>query len=657
MKPAGKVHYLPGNKIVWSPPTVVFIKALTETVPGSDPEVLTLSGWMARIHLRSGVKPGKPIGRFGHGTTARGLAEWITEHTRGRETVWVFSHNMSLDLVTTRLPLELHSLEWSINDASLSGAAPWVRLGRGSRRMAIADSFSWLPHTAADLAERVGEPQPNRAPDESPETWAARSARFELDVVSDAMLTLLEWWDKNALGKWSISGASTGYHAMRHLPTPHKVVIDPDPDRIAVDRSAIYGGRRGAWIVGSRSLGPFLELDFANAYPAVATHLPLPARRGADFDHMALDNWKLTSERWGVIAQVEIMSDVPRWPVRFPGGTFCPVGRFTTVLAGPELRDALRLGCLMAVKRGTVHQLQPHLAPWGDWILRTIHNRDGDTPVAAQVAAKSWSRTSIGKWASRAYERIELGPSPERGWHYEEGWDHDSAARFGTIHMAGEQWQSVVAGNAEQAYPAVFAWVESETRVRLTRVIEAIGEGAVLQCDTDGLIVAERTLGTRAARGHLRAPADLTGAARTKWVLDQLDPIIAPLTIRIKRASKTIRVLGPQHVQTPGDRKFAGLPRLAVEGETDVYRYKQWPGLSSQLGSGQAGGYVRPEATVRISGPYAPGWVLSDGRVIPVECRIREDGRNQLVGFGNMTTKPKGARLAEAQHPVLAALW
>lgn len=657
MKPAAKTHYLPHNKITWSPPTIIIVRPTVESVTGDGQEVLTLTGWVATMVLRANVKVGQPDRRTGWGIHPDGLAQWITESTKGRDTVWLFLHNPTLDLATTRLPLELHALGWHINEASLVGNAPWLRMGKGGRRICITSSFSWLPHREADLAERLGIPPPTRDPGETNQDWSARSARADLDTLTRAMTELLDWWDKHALGKWSITGTSTGWHAMRHLPNPHKMVIDPDPARIAEDRRAIYGGRRGAWIVGTRSLGPFLELDFANAYPSVAAGLPLPNRRGAAFDSMALDNWRLTSERWGVIATVDLQTDVPRWPVRFKGGTFCPTGRFRTVLAGPEIKDALRLGCLARVGPGITHQLGYYLSPWGEWVIGVIHNHDADTPVAARLAAKHWSRGVIGRTASRSYERVELGPSPLPGWGYEEGWDHATQTRCGTIHLAGEQWQSVVDGDAEQAYPAIFSWVESETRVRLTRTIEAVGEGAVLQCDTDGLIVAERILGTRAARGHLLAPSDLAGPARTKWVLDQLDPIIAPLSIVIKRKHKTISVLGPQHIKSPGYRKYSGIPALATEDTPNAYTFNTWPGLPYQLSHGSPNGYVRPERTVRIQGPYAPGWVLSDGRVIPPECTIRDDGTNRLLGWDEMTTKPRGARRAAEQHPVLDALW
>lgn len=657
MRPPAKVHYLPHNAKVWTPPTVAFLQTITREIPGSTPKVLELAGWVATTILRANVKPGKPDRRTNTGATGAELATWLTDATAGRETVWLFTHDTSKDIVTTRLPLALHKLGWTITEASLSGIAPWMRLSKGYRRLCVVDSFSWLPHSPEHLADKMGNPVPRRNGGEASEDWAARSARWQLDTVTAAMVSLLDWWDEHALGRWTVSGPGCGWNAMRHVKTFGRVVIDPDPDGVASDRASIHGGRRGAWVVGRRTNGPFLELDFTNAYPSVAAGLPLPTQRTASFESMDLDNWRLTSDRWGIIAECTLHTAVPRWPVRFKGGTFCPVGTFRTTLAGPEIRDALRLGCLTAVGPGHVHQLGYHLQPWAEWIIATTHNRTGDTPPAAQLTAKAWSRSVIGKWAARSYERVMLGHSPELGWNYTEGWDHDTQTRGAFIELAGEAWWAGVAGDAEQSYPAVFGWVESETRVRLSRVIEAIGEGAVLQCDTDGLIVVERLLGTRAARGHLRAPNDLLGAARTKWVLDQLDPIIAPLTIRVKATRKWVEIIGPQHRVTAGDRTLAGIPKTAKEIEPHVFAFEQHPGLATQLAHGDPRGYVQPTAKVTVRGPYAPGWVTTLGDVVPIETTITADGTNRIISWHHTANKPARARLASKQHPVLERVW
>lgn len=656
MRTKPKVHYLPANHKVWTPGCVIYLHTATRSLPDVDPEVLVLDRWAATIVDRRDGKPGQPDTRTGQGSTPDELAAWINEMCVGRTTIWLYTHTFGLDVATSRLPIVLAGLGWSVTDASVSGNAPWLRMVRGSKHLTILDSYSWLPHPLDDLARTVGlRPITGKgatrliAPGDEYARWGCR-------VLRTAMAQLLDWWEINELGRWSVSGPACGWNAMRHIKPPVRPTIDPDEVGVKADRTAIYGGRRGAWIVGTRTQGPFLELDFTGAYPTVAAHLPLPGRRMVPFDSMALDNWRLTDERWGVIAEVELRTEIPRWPLRFGGATWCPTGHFRTVLAGPEIKDAMRLGCLVSVGAGYVHQLTHHLSPWALWCLALVRGDDPSIPPAVRLTAKAWSRSVIGKWATRGYTKIPLGMSPEIDWGYEEGWDHETQSRGAVVDLAGQRWWTCAAGDAEQAYPAVLAWVESETRVRLTRVIEALGAGCVLQCDTDGLIVNERTIGTDMAGGHLRAPGELRGAARTKWVLDQIDPIVAPLSLRIKAKHQTVRVLGPQHVQLPGKRKYAGLPGMATEVAPDRFTFKTMPKLSYQMSHGDARGYVRPETSVSVRGPYAPGWVTTMGVVVPPEARLGQDGVSRLLPWQMTTRKPAGAQLQDVQHPALWAL-
>lgn len=679
MRPPPKVHYLPGNHKVWTPPAVIYLDTETTTIPDTTPEVLTLALWCAKLIDRRTSKGGKHEILNGTGTTAAELATWVQECMRGRGTVWLYAHNLSFDIATTRLPLLLARDGWTITDAAVTGAAPWMRLVNGSAHITMVDSYSWLPHPLSDVGEAVGIPKPPLPGKRAPAGALLERCRADVKILATAMEQLHGWWDDEQLGRWTISGAGCGWNAMRHIKPPVRPTIDPDPAGVASDRGAIHGGRRGAWIVGSRSQGPFLELDFRNAYPTVAAELAVPSRRMAPFTSLALDNWRLVDERWGVIAEVELHTDVPRWPMRYRGATWLPTGHFRATLAGPEIKDALRLGCLAAVGAGYLHQLQPWLAPWARWVLDTANSDDPAVPPVARLAAKSWSRSVIGKTATRGYTKTIWGPSPVEGWGYEEAWDDANQVRGAVVDIGGQRSYVCGAGDAEQAYPAVLAWVESETRVRLTRVIEAIGERAVFQCDTDGLIVSERLLGTASAGGHLRAPDHLTGPARTKWVLDQIDPIVAPLVLRIKAKHKTIRVLGPQHHEAPGQRTLSGIPRAAnkalehhvtdcTRGPActlkahhrvipDAYTFKTWPKLAYQMSDGDPRGYVRPESTVHVRGPYAPGWVTTMGTVVPPEAGIGRDGLSRLLGWHETTRKPAGARLADTQHPILAALW
>lgn len=650
------VHYLRPNETEWTPPCVIYLDTETRTVPRSMPEVLTLRLWCARLIDRRPTRARKQVTINGNGQNAAELVEHIDRCFIGRQTIWLFAHNLSFDLTTTRLPMALTATGWDITDAAVGGAAPWMRFAKGARRLALLDSGSWLPMKLDLVAKHLGMVKPDLpAETDSAQAWLDR-CWADVDILAAAMGQILDWWDAEGLGRFNVTGASCGWNAFRHTPTGQRIVIDPAPAAVAADRAANYGGRRGVWRVGDVRVGELLELDITAAYPSTAARLPLPVQRVSPFVSMPVDDWKVTSDRWGVIAEVELETDVPRWPVRWGGAVWYPTGRFRTTLAGPEIAEAARSGALRHIGPGYLHKLGGAMMPWARWCLATQAGQNPAAPPAAELVAKHWGRAVIGKWASRSFIRTELGPSPIDGWHYEETWDNASQTRSGFVDIAGRRWYVTASAQPDNAYPGIQAWVESAVRVRLSRVIELLGPTIVVQCDTDGLIIIKDELikWARALPKNGRTPRN--DDKLIALALQTLNSGIEPLTIRVKASHSQARILGPQHVELPTGRRFSGLPKHATRTGENTYRALMWPKLQWQMTHNPGEGYMRPEVESVIAGPYAAGWVLSTGRVVPVLMRIDADGSNQVVPWDFMPRDTGDSALASIQHRLLDEL-
>lgn len=653
MREPTPVHYLRPNERDYTPRALIILDTETRTVQGGETEVLGLRLWVATYWDRKVAKGVRPRYVTGWGRGPRELADWIESVTRNRESVWLYAHNLGFDLTTTRLPLWLVRGGWAISDAAVGGKAPWLRMKRGKRVLTMVDSWSWLPKGLDAVGEAVRVPK-LPLPDEgdAEHVWRARCG-WDVFVLLSAITELMDWWDRNKLGNWTLTGAACGWNAYRHRETGTRVLIDPSPEAVARDRLMVHGGRRGTWAIGEHRAGPFLELDFQSAYPQIAAEMPHPIGRAYTFDRLDLDDGVLASERWGVLARVRCVTEVAHFPVRIGEATWYPVGEFWADLAGPDIREAQRLGILREVGPGEAHRLGYNMSSWGRWVQQVERGELPDTPAVAKMAAKSWGRAVIGKWASRSFVKTKLGPSPAIGWGYEQGWDNASQSHGGMVDLAGQRWWISSAGDPDNAYPAVLAWIESEVRVRLGRVVAAIGEGAILQCDTDGLIVAQRVLGTKAARGHLVAPQGLVGQSRVQWVLNCLHPVTAPLNLRIKNRLGHVAILGPQHIQADGQRRFAGVPTDAQLGEDGRYESKLWPSFQWQLSNADHRGYVRPTRRYKVEGPYPTGWILRDKRVVPVETNVRDNGEVYIVPWHLTRYAKAGLHRADVQHPQL----
>lgn len=626
-----RVHNLRGNKRELSPHRLFVWDVETRPLQEGRREVLTPRVWAAETVQRHGRRPTQPRVEEHRGQDPTGIADMLEASCRASETIWAFAHNQSFDLAAVRLPLQLLSRGWTITAHALATDSPWARLSKGSHRIVLADSASWLPGPLEAIGLQVGiDKPPLPAEDADEHGWFWR-CRQDVRILSLALCQLMDWWDEQHCGSWSVTGPQSGFNLMRHKPTPHTVVIDPDPDARAFERAGLLGGRREVWRLGRLPWGDYRELDFRSAHATVAAHCPLPKRRSVRFESMDLDDWRIMSGRWAPMAYCTIRTNTPRYPVQYRGRLFYPIGSFRTILCGPELAEARRRGELLSVGPGYVYQLGQHMGDWGRWVLKQLDGKDPSTPPVALTAIKAWSRRVPGKWASRVGQVIHTGTAAEQGWNLEHGRHHPSGAPVAVLDMAGQRTIHLQDQDADDCFPAVLAWIQSEVRVRLGRLIDMVGAERMVSCNTDGLF----------CEGTSRLMRNISA--------EQL----APLTVREKQRVPWLDVISPQHLILPHDRRLAGVPGSAEEVGYRKYRWMTWPRMPTQIASGEPRGYVREPRAVDLSGVPVNRWVGRDQTAFPVTAMVGEDGATRfLPAVADLLGHGLGVD-AQRQHPAL----
>lgn len=635
----------------------------------------------------------------GGGTTAEDLARRVSRWANRWAETWIYAHNLNFDLTVTKLPLLLSGLGWQTTDMALDGARPWMIMHNKTAKLVIADSYSIWPMPLETLANATGIIKPPLPVGDDLADWIARCSADTL-ILHTALLQLMNWHDAHELGRWGLTGATSGWNTMRHLqlaktskrarstriklglppvdPTAQPVVIDPSPEGRAHDRLAIYGGRRETWRWGHLKPGTYHELDFERAYQTIMANLPLPRKRGRWFDTLPLDSRLIDdpAQQWSIIAECEIETDTPRWPCRMtvtaaelpPGSdgdavtpatqtktrVFYPIGKFTTVLAGPDIAEAKRLGCLRAVGHGQVHQLGYAARPWAQWSIGA--QDDPDTPAVVRLALKHRGRAVAGKWAGKTWTKEIIGLSTTHGWSYEDVFVHETQARGAIIDLAGTKFLSVPGADADNAYPAVLAFIESYTRVMLGRAIDHLGAGIVVQCDTDGMIADTTALTAADSMAEAARGTGITHPGGLSEALAAVNTVTAPLRLRAKTAYRRLEITGPQHITLDGRKRWSGVPASAQRQADGSYQAMVWPKLAWQLANGDTRGYTRVVQTYRLATSYAPGWMMLDGTVNAPEARQGADGRPELVRWPETRYAARGDQLAPYQAAVFAAL-
>lgn len=610
--------------------------------------------WYGR-HKRRHLGPGWPqLAGEEWGETAEGMADYIDRVVTTKHPLHVFFHGLSFDLGLTKLPLVLMRRGWRLGRQALASDAPWCNLQRGKRSVWVVDSFSWFRKSLQEVGDLVGvAKRPLPADDDAMEAWWGRVAA-DVDILEAALDQLMDWWDRERLGHWSHTGPATGWNAMRHRcvyagdPTgrrtreqhadgtidfqPGKVTVCTDPLVRRFEREAIYQGMREVTRVGQLPEGTYANLDLERAHLSIAATKLLPCRLLDQGESLPVDSPKIGGRFHGVIARCRVRATEQSWPVRQPSHILHPLQEFWTVLCDPEIAEARERGELLEVGRWQEYLLNHFMQPWAAWCESILNGSDTSAPPAAWLACKAWSRTVIGKWGARTSRWEAIGETEEWGWFNAPALPTAGEGAAGLAQLGHTLYDVHRDQDADDASPAVLAWVQSWVRRQLRAVIREVGSEHVIQRNTDGFLVDAQAAGmARGGWDETGLPEPATWSS-VRASADSVSDSLGDVRVRVKGLYRGGWVLSPQHLQLDGERVMAGVPRGAVEGRRFEYHFLTWPTLGGQMARGFEDGYTRHWVERRMGAVPVSGWVCADGCVTPPAAVVGDGGSFRLLG-------------------------
>jgi hypothetical protein len=631
----------------------------TETYrkPRGNGEDQPLRLWCARVddRRRQHHSPFDQARAEGH--TGLELAATIDRWMSGRQVAWLYAHNLGYDLTTADLVSELVALGWIVDSCSSVPEYLFLTMSRGRHKLTFTDLHHLLPMRLASVGELLGMDKWRMPPESAPDAeWFAYCGR-DVDVLASAVLALMAHWDDYGLGNWSLSGASCGFRAMRHTLPAKSVTLIEDPAASVNERAAIYGGRRYCWRHGHLPPGRYSELDFTAAHATVMACHPMPVKRGPWFTTLDPHHKAIDGKFAVVIAEVEVETDVPRFPCRAGGRVWYPVGRFRTVLASPEIAWARDTGCLRSIGRGQFHYTSGVYRPFFSRVLEIGAPGQETYPRIAGAMWKQWGRSVVGKFAQRGYKTEDTGMLTDRPWFYERAMDAATGESYWLIHYGGRIHRARQAGDGTSAYPAVLALVESYERVALGQAAELLGPHVAIQCDTDGIWIDAGALEAGAATGLGFDLADVDRRARVELAVDVVNQRLTGLQLREKHTVQHMTILGPQNYTAGQHTRQSGRPSGLREVQPGIWAGETFPSVAHQQASSVPGVFRTELVTWTPPASAVPGWVLASGSVRPVEVAAGPGGQLQVRPWLKTASAASSGPLRAVQNKALAGAW
>lgn len=364
-----------------------------------------------------------------------------------------------------------------------------------------------------------------------------------------------------------------------------------------LESAAYYGGRCEMFRAGhSDQLG--YHVDMRSAYASVMACHDLPVRPLRRYESPSVRDAHAMVTDHACTALVQISTDQPAYPCRRSGDTVWPVGAFKTALAHPELDRALAYGHVHRVYQLVTYETAPVLERYATEIYARRVSADTAEETHISRMCKALLCSIVGKFGQRArHWRHMPDHMPVALWG--EWWGSDDIGRPARYRSLGGCVQRDVIGDlGDEAVPSIAAYITSEIRMRLWRLICCAGREHVWYCDTDSLILDATGYTALERAGHIQ-----------HGQLGALELRGGPCTYEIR---------GVKYYVEDGRVVCSGMPRGECVDYGDGIHYWYTPGVSTHCYRGQ-----RPSATSELreyqrTEPYRHGVVMSDGSVQPI---------------------------------------
>ena len=487
-------------------------------------------------------------------------------HVPRSRTVLV-AHNLGFDLRASNAFCMLPNWHWKLIKIGVHGknlTVTW-RLENGATLVCV-DSHSWLPMSLARIGELIGHPKPADPEPDDDEGWLDR-CREDVSILREAMLDIWNRCQTDELGTFQRTGAGMAWANWRHKHYTHEVIVHDNLEARDAELAATYTGRCEAWKHGTFTDGPYDEWDLSLAYARCAQEIQLPVSLYGHLFGRDVPIDRINRGDHRVLARATVDTDVPVLPARTCDGIIWPVGKFTGWWWRDELKAAEQHKAVIRVTEAWIYRCAPALRQWADWIIDTIEFPMNGWTEVQRAMLKHWSRALIGKFASRYDNWQPLGTNPSGDVCLMPCIDREGGELSNILLLGDQALISTVEELGQDACPSIQGAVMAACRVKLWQVMNKVQLDNVYYVDTDSVITDNR--------GSSKLHRDRT--TTTKWGL------------RRKRQADRLTVYGPRQLVLDDERRFAGVPRNAVEALDGSLRGEVWESAEQALRRGRTG--------------------------------------------------------------------
>jgi hypothetical protein len=416
--------------------------------------------------------------------------DWMASYCSSREMLYVFVHGAAWDLTLVNLWEELTPRSWYLESYVIEDPPTILTIRTPGGMIRVIDVLNYWRVPIAELAASVDVSLPVVPEGRYGLHTAMELCACHCEVIEKAIMGLLGLIRTNDLGCFTATAASLSMSIYRHRFMDHQIHIHKNPEVSRLERDAYFGGLADVHFLGEVE-GPVYKLDTNSLYPWVMHEYALPSRLLCHGGEVDVQSIELKVAHRAYIARVRLRTADAVYPRRKDHRVEYATGQFDTVLAGPELSEALLAGRVQRVyeyaQYDREHLFQSFVEYFYDLKLKAA--RAGDAATVALV--KMLLNSLHGKFGQRGNTWVDLvEPSPPLDFG---SWWSITPADPNPVRcraVAGFCQRLEENEESRNSFTAISAFITSYARVHMRHVISLTRWREVFYEDADSIHVS-----------------------------------------------------------------------------------------------------------------------------------------------------------------------
>ena len=464
-------------------------------------------------------------------------------------------------------------------------------------RVLLIDTLNWWRTSLRSLGKSIGfQKQDMPESERSVEDWL-EYCRRDTQILERSFTGLMSWVKENDLGMFRYSGPGQAMAAFNHRFRKHKILIHDKANVRALERAGYYGGQLEAYRLGVLR-GRFYQLDVTSLYPHVMHGNQFPVKLKLWNTRLGWNEEKPPIPPSRSIAEVVLNTPTATFPMRTEQRVVFPIGRFPTVLAGPELQYAVDHGLVHRWGRWATYETEDIFDDFVAFFWKLKQRYEAHNDQVNRTFVKLILNSLYGKFGQLlpSWEMVPNRVADVRwGKWFEKKYGSSATISFQGI--GGVTFRKGAPQEHPKSFPAIAAFVTAYARQHMRYLRAIAGKDNVYYQAVDSLIVNDDGYSRLVDAGEV---AD-----------NQLG------RLKLERSADQVELLGLNHYKIADKHCIGGKKKDVDMDDEGYWTEQQFESLRSSLNR-----EPKPEVIVTYvkkhrDDKYRKGHVADDGIVHP----------------------------------------